>query len=214
MDAKILRYSCAGSQEVGVLAGKGEPLVSADGCCGGSDHRTKWLCITSASMLLPLALQHCWKLESWQSHFMSYWCTLTWGASVLYWHDAATGEPSWRLDVDRFFSRLSFLVVVVFAALFGRDEGSAMFGWLVGFAIVMLYIASCRMFESDNPNWIFLHGLMHVCVGGAMALCVWTGNRELITRQMMDTCGLHPLDAFFSTLGSRVVASGWPRWAT
>jgi len=161
------------------------------------DWRTKLLCLTSATMLFPLTLQNCWGLTTWQSTFMSWWCVVTWGVSVLYWHDA---RPGWRLDLDNFFAKFSFCVVVYFGATYGSDMGSSIFGWLVGVAIVVLYLQSCHLFSAKNSNWIFPHGLMHICVGSNMAVCVWTGHRNIVSPEAMGVCGLQPIDHFFHAL--------------
>ena len=177
---------------------------------GHKDWRTKLMCMTSATMLLPLTLQNCWGLTSWQSTFMSWWCVVTWCVSVLYWHDA---RPSWRLDLDNFFAKFSFCVVVYFGAMYGSDMGSSIFGWLVGVVIVILDLQSCHLFAAKNSNWIFPHGLMHICVGSNMAVCVWTGHRHLVSPEAMAVCGLQPLDSFFHVLGhlSKTVISLSPR---
>lgn len=133
------------------------------------------------------------------ANLLDVWCFITWFISILYWHDATSG---WRLCLDSIFAKFSFCVVACFGAVYGRDSVSAALGWTIGGGIVCLYLTSCRLFEAKNKNWIYFHGIMHICVGSNMAICVWTMHRHLVTTNDIDRCSLGAIDIVFHYYGN------------
>jgi hypothetical protein len=159
----------------------------------------KFLCLTTGTMMLPFTLQRCWRIDTWQANFLSWWCALTYAVSILYWHDAREG---WRLNLDNIFAKLSFCVVAYFAVVYGQDFNSAVFGWPVCVCIVLLYGSSVRHFNDRSRLWIIPHGLMHLCVGFNMGICMWTLHRHMVNDAQMDVCGLGVLDNLFVATGN------------
>jgi len=149
------------------------------------DYRTRFLCVSSCTFLLPLLLQTCWSLKSWKATFMSFWCALTFAVSVLFWYNA---KPGWRHELDAVFAKISFWVISFFAYFYGTDIVSGRVGWCSAYCVVLLYLYSCRIFSQRNSNWVFVHATMHLFVGTSMLLCTWTMERKGLTLDQ-----LHPL---------------------
>ena len=166
---------------------------------------SKFLCVTTGTMMFPYMLQRCWELDTWQATFLSWWCALTYAVSLLYWHDAKAG---WRLDLDNFFAKLSFCVVSYLAAVYGQDFNSAAFGWPIAAFIVQLYLMSLHRFNNGKSTWIIPHGCMHICVGTNMGVCMWTMHRHLVSDAQMAVCSLGPVDELFTAVGALFRALG------
>jgi len=170
-----------------------------------TDTRTKYLCVTSATFLLPVFLQQCWSLTSWQATFMSAWCGLTYAVSFLFWHNA---RPGWRHELDTVFAKISFWVIAFFALVYGTDLTSGRVGWTCAVFVVLLYVYSCRLFFQRSLHWIYLHGAMHFFVGLSMTLCVWTMERNSLSQQQLDDVLLHSTCFPLASVDQALIAIG------